>query len=233
MTARLVAGLLVTVVALAVSLYRIQWLGRLVWAGRDIPPERRPSLAGAIKAQVTDVFAQRKLFKRPLSGWAHAFTFWAFVGLLATIIEAFGALFQRDFAIPVIGRSAALGFIEIAAPTLGGTAMLDGVRGLGRQAPLLGGTLARFQALGRLFVQLLSYRRGAAHFGQALHDDNTLHIALAQRHDVTWLHIAGGLHFLAVHLDTAAHDLVHGERARLVEARRPQPLVDPLPVHSS
>src|SRR5207245_7986777 len=35
-----------------------------------------------------------------------------FVGLFLTIIEAFGALFVRDFAIPVFGRSAALGFIE-------------------------------------------------------------------------------------------------------------------------
>ena len=111
MTARLVAGLLVTVVALAVAGARVLWLGRLVWAGRDIPPERRPTVAGAIKAQLVDVFAQRKLFKRPLSGWAHAFTFWAFIVLLLTIIEAFGALFTRDFAIPVIGRYAVVGFI--------------------------------------------------------------------------------------------------------------------------
>jgi hypothetical protein len=71
-----------------------------------------PSPGGAIRAQLTDVFAQRKLFKRPVSGWAHAITFWAFLVLLLTIIEAYGALFQRDFAIPVIGRSAALGLIE-------------------------------------------------------------------------------------------------------------------------
>ncbi|MDQ1748251.1 MAG: hypothetical protein QOD07_2514 [Frankiaceae bacterium] len=112
MTARLIAGLLVTVVALAVAAARVLWLGRLVWAGADIPPERRPSVAGAVKAQLVDVFAQRKLFKRPVSGWAHAFTFWAFIVLLATIVEAYGALFQRDFAIPVIGKSAALGLIE-------------------------------------------------------------------------------------------------------------------------
>src|SRR4051812_14956873 len=92
--------------------YRVQWLGRLVLAGRDVPPERRPTLAGAIRAQVVDVFAQRKLLKRPLSGWAHAFTFWAFIVLLLTIVEAYGALFQRDFSIPVIGESRALGLIE-------------------------------------------------------------------------------------------------------------------------
>jgi Fe-S oxidoreductase len=117
-TARLIAGLVVTVVALAVAAYRVLWLGRLVLAGTAIPPERRPTLAGAVKAQLVDVFAQRKLFKRPLSGWAHAFTFWAFIVLLLTIIEAFGALFQRDFAIPVIGRSAALGLIEDIFATL-------------------------------------------------------------------------------------------------------------------
>ena len=112
MTARLIAGLLVTVVAVAVALYRVQWLARLVWAGRDIPPERRPKVAGALKAQLVDVIGQRKLFKRPLSGWAHALTFWAFIVLLLTIIEAYGALFQRDFALPWIGRAAGLGFIE-------------------------------------------------------------------------------------------------------------------------
>src|SRR4051812_13548854 len=117
-TARLIAGLVVTVVALAVAASRVQWLGRLVLAGRDIPPERRPSAAGAMKAQLVDVFAQRKLFKRPLSGWAHAFTFWAFIVLLLTIIEAFGALFTRDFAIPVIGRYAVVGFIEDLFATL-------------------------------------------------------------------------------------------------------------------
>jgi hypothetical protein len=111
-TVRLVAGLLVTVAALGVAAYRVAWLGRLVWAGREIPPERVPGIGGAIRAQLTDVLAQRKLFKRPVSGWAHAITFWAFLVLLLTIIEAYGALFQRDFALPVIGRSAALGLIE-------------------------------------------------------------------------------------------------------------------------
>jgi Fe-S oxidoreductase/nitrate reductase gamma subunit len=111
-TARLVAGLFVTAVAFAVAGARVLWLGRLVWAGAPIPPERMPSVTGAIKAQLVDVFAQRKLLKRPLSGWAHAFTFWAFVILLLTIIEAYGALFQRDFAIPLIGHTRALGLIE-------------------------------------------------------------------------------------------------------------------------
>ena len=67
-TVRLIAGLVVTVVALAVAGYRVQWLARLVLAGAPIPPERRPHVIGAIKAQITDVFAQRKLFKVKVAG---------------------------------------------------------------------------------------------------------------------------------------------------------------------
>jgi Fe-S oxidoreductase len=111
-TIRLILGLAVTAAALAVAGYRVQWLTRLVLAGAPIPPERRPTVSGAIRAQLSDVFGQRKLFKVKVAGTAHAFTFWAFLVLIFTIIEAYGALFSRDFAIPVIGKSHALGLLE-------------------------------------------------------------------------------------------------------------------------
>jgi Fe-S oxidoreductase len=111
-TVRWIAGLLVTVVALGFAGHRAWWLARLVRTGAPIPPERRPHISGAIKAQLTDVFAQRKLFKVKIAGSAHALTFWGFIVLFLTIIEAYGALFKRDFAIPVIGHSRALGLIE-------------------------------------------------------------------------------------------------------------------------
>ncbi|HEX2551293.1 MAG TPA: heterodisulfide reductase-related iron-sulfur binding cluster, partial [Nocardioidaceae bacterium] len=38
--------------------------------------------------------------------------FWAFIVLAATILEAYGALFDRNFAIPVIGHWPLLGFLE-------------------------------------------------------------------------------------------------------------------------
>ena len=38
--------------------------------------------------------------------------FWGFVILGATIVEGFGALFDRDFHIPLIGTDAWLGFLE-------------------------------------------------------------------------------------------------------------------------
>ena len=112
MTVRLIAGLAVSAVAFAVALYRLQWLARLVLSGAPIPPERKPNVLGALKAQLTDVLAQRKLFKVKGAGTAHAFTFWGFTVLFLTIVEAYGALFKRDFAIPLIGKSRALGLIE-------------------------------------------------------------------------------------------------------------------------
>ena len=111
MLARLIASWAVTAIAFAVAGYRIQWLSRLVWKGRPAP-ERLKDVGGLIRAELTDVIGQRKLLKRPLSGWAHAFTFWAFLVLMATIVEAYGATIQRDFAIPLIGRSHWLGFLE-------------------------------------------------------------------------------------------------------------------------
>ncbi len=112
MTIRLILGLLVTIAAAGIAGYRLQWLARLVMSGAPIPPERRPNVLGAVKAQITDVFAQRKLFKVRMAGTAHALTFWGFVVLLLTIIEAYGSLFDRDFFIPLIGKSRALGLIE-------------------------------------------------------------------------------------------------------------------------
>ena len=55
---------------------------------------------------------QRKLLKWSLPGAAHAATFWGFIVLILTIIEVYGDLFSRTFAIPLIGTWAFIGFIE-------------------------------------------------------------------------------------------------------------------------
>jgi Fe-S oxidoreductase len=65
-----------------------------------------------VLSQFTEVLAQRKLLRKTVPGVAHAFTFWGFIILIATIIEAFGALFSRHFAIPLIGHDSWLGFLE-------------------------------------------------------------------------------------------------------------------------
>ena len=68
--------------------------------------------AGEAETQLTEVVGQRKLLKWSVPGAAHAATFWGFIVLLLTIIEAYGALFSRTFAIPGIGHWAFIGFIE-------------------------------------------------------------------------------------------------------------------------
>jgi Fe-S oxidoreductase len=108
---RLAIGWAVTAVALAVAALRARNLYRMVMVGQPAP-ERLQNVPEMIWAQVQDVFAQRKLLKRPLSGTAHFFTFWGFVLLMTTILEAYGNLFIDNWAIPWIGHDSWLGFME-------------------------------------------------------------------------------------------------------------------------
>jgi Fe-S oxidoreductase len=88
----------------AYKLYRLVRLGRPAGRFGDIP--RR------IEEEVTVVLGQRKLLQRAGPGLMHAFIFWGFIVLLTTIAEAFGEVFQRTFAIPLIGHSSWLGLVQ-------------------------------------------------------------------------------------------------------------------------
>src|SRR6516162_6014794 len=115
MVVRMTVGLALTVVAAALAGYRIWWLYRVGRAGQPAP-ERvasvRAHLGRDVEVQATEVVGQRKLLAWTVPGVAHALTFWGFIVLLLTIIEAYGALFSRSFAIPVIGHWAVIAFIE-------------------------------------------------------------------------------------------------------------------------
>ena len=108
---RLVLGLAMTVAALAVAGRRVLYLYRLISSGQPAPG-RLDGIGQRAKDQLREVFGQRKLLQWSVPGVAHFLTFWAFIVLAATILEAYGALFDRDFAIPVIGKWALLGFLE-------------------------------------------------------------------------------------------------------------------------
>ncbi|HTI22913.1 MAG TPA: Fe-S oxidoreductase, partial [Kutzneria sp.] len=103
MIVRLVLGLLITVVGLALAGRRVLWLANLIRAGQ--PASGRTDRLGArAAAQLREVFGQRKLLKWSVPGVAHFFTFWGFVILFFTIVEAWGALFDENFAFWWIGR---------------------------------------------------------------------------------------------------------------------------------
>ena len=111
MVVRMVVGLALTVVALAVAGRRMWWLYRLIHSGQPTPG-RTDGMGRRLWTQVTEVFGQRRLLRWSVPGLAHFFTFWGFVILGFTILEAYGALFDKNFHIPLIGRGRALGFAE-------------------------------------------------------------------------------------------------------------------------
>jgi Fe-S oxidoreductase len=112
---RIVIGLVLTVVAGAVAGWRLWYLARIGRTGQPAPERiealrEHPGRQG--ETQVTEVIGQRKLLQWSVPGLAHAFTFWGFIVLLLTIIEAYGSLFSRRFAIVLIGTWAWVGFVE-------------------------------------------------------------------------------------------------------------------------
>src|SRR6202035_4238629 len=115
MVMRMIVALVLTAAAFAIAGRRLWWLKRLAFTGQPAP-ERiqavRAHLGGDLETQATEVIGQRKLLKWSVPGAAHAATFWGFIVLLLTIIEAYGNLFSRTFAIPGIGHWAVIGFIE-------------------------------------------------------------------------------------------------------------------------
>src|SRR5580658_11170168 len=104
---RITVGLVITVIALAIAGRRLWWLKRLALSGQPAPERiqavrEHPGRDAA--TQATEVIGQRKLLKWSVPGAAHALTFWGFLVLFLTILEAYGALFQRTFSIPWIGH---------------------------------------------------------------------------------------------------------------------------------
>lgn len=111
MLLRVVVGLVITGVGLALVGRRAYVLVKLIMDGPPSPGRWRQPLI-QLRAVLSDVLGQRKLLKRPVPGLAHFFVFWGFIALGFTIIEVYGDLATKTFAIPGIGRSAGLGFTE-------------------------------------------------------------------------------------------------------------------------
>ena len=111
MVARILIGLAITVIAFSVAGRRFYWLSRLIRAGQPAP-RRWQGFRKVADAEVVEVAGQRKLLRWTVPGLAHFFTMWGFTVLMTTILEAYGALFQRSFHIPWIGQSNWLAFVE-------------------------------------------------------------------------------------------------------------------------
>jgi Fe-S oxidoreductase len=116
-----IIGLAMTVAAVAMAGRRALFLFKLATVGPPAP-ERiayAKTHAGAeAKAQLVEVFGQKKLLKWTPSGVAHFFVMWAFFILLTVYIEAYGSIIQGaitgrpNFHIPLIGQWSVLGFLQ-------------------------------------------------------------------------------------------------------------------------
>jgi Fe-S oxidoreductase len=199
---RIIIGLVLTAAAAVIAARRLWWLYRLGRTGQPAP-ERieavREHPARDAETQASEVFGQRKLLKWSVPGVAHFLTFWGFIILLLTIIEAYGDLFSRTFAIPGIGHWAWIGFLEdlFAVGVLVGLATFTVIRlrnspkREGRQSRFSGShTGAAWLVLFLIFlviVTLLIYRGAQINTG----DFPYRHGAFASQIVGHWLHPLG------------------------------------------
>src|ERR1700749_1300164 len=186
MVVRMIVGLVLTATAFAVAGRRLWWLKRLAFSGQPAPERvafARSHPGREAETQLTEVAGQRKLLKWTVPGAAHAATFWGFLILVFTIIEAYGDLFSRTFAIPGIGHWAVLGFLEdlFAVGVLAGIGtfavirLRDDPHREGRRSRFFGShTGAAWLVLAMIFAviaTLLLYRGAQVNTGVFPYDD--------------------------------------------------------------
>src|SRR6185369_6665294 len=112
---RIILGPALTAAAFVLAGRRLATLWRIGRAGQPVEPGRLAGpagLGGRLRAELVEVLGQRKLLRWTVPGIAHALAFWGFMVLGVTLIEGYGALFQRDFHVPLVGTRPWLGFLE-------------------------------------------------------------------------------------------------------------------------
>jgi Fe-S oxidoreductase len=109
---RITLTLILTLATAAIAGRRMLWLVKLIRSGASAPGRGKEPKPRVIN-DAEEVLGQKKLLMWSIPGLAHFFTFWGFLILNLTILEAYGALLiSRDFHIPIIGKWRALGFLE-------------------------------------------------------------------------------------------------------------------------
>ncbi|MGH3493041.1 MAG: heterodisulfide reductase-related iron-sulfur binding cluster [Sciscionella sp.] len=111
MLIRLIIGLLFTAVGLAAAGRRVWWLYRLISSGQPVTG-RTDEVGQRLSAELQEVLGQRRMLRWTVPGTAHFLTMWGFFILMFTVVEAWGALFDRDFAFWWFGHARWLGFLE-------------------------------------------------------------------------------------------------------------------------
>ncbi|MBW3577326.1 MAG: (Fe-S)-binding protein [Actinobacteria bacterium] len=102
---RIVGGIAVVAITAAVAGRRILFLYGLLRNAQPDPDRATwAAIRGNIRYQFSKVLGQEKLLRWSLPGVLHAWVFWSFLIVQATIIEIFGEIFDPEFKIPLAGR---------------------------------------------------------------------------------------------------------------------------------
>jgi hypothetical protein len=99
MVLRMIVGLVLTAVAIAIFGRRLWWLKRLAFSGQPAPERleyARSHPGREAETQLTEVIGQRKLLQWTIPGAAHAATFWGFIVLALTGVVTFTVIRLRD-----------------------------------------------------------------------------------------------------------------------------------------
>jgi hypothetical protein len=115
---RLIIGLSMTAIVVALAAKRVLWLTKLISSGQPTADERgrKNHLGERLANQAKEVFGQTRLLLWSVPGIAHLFTMWGFFVLATVYLEAYGVLFDPKFHIPVVGKWAVLGFLRTSSP---------------------------------------------------------------------------------------------------------------------
>ncbi|WP_449248152.1 heterodisulfide reductase-related iron-sulfur binding cluster [Candidatus Mycobacterium wuenschmannii] len=111
MLIRLIVGLGGTAIIALLAVRRVLWLFKLTMSGQPVTG-RTDDVGARVWAQISEVFGQRKLLKWSIPGVAHFLTMWGFFILATVYVEAYGALFNDHFHIPLVGQWNVLGFLQ-------------------------------------------------------------------------------------------------------------------------
>lgn len=125
-----------------IFLWRINLLTRLIMLGQ--PVSRSDDMPKRVESEFTVVLGQKKMLQRLAPGIMHVFIFWGFLVLGTTIFEAIGEVFDETFALPIIGRTPWLGFLQdlFAVLVMVGVAMAIYFRNVRRDDRFIGSRLA-------------------------------------------------------------------------------------------
>jgi len=102
---RIGAVVFILVVTLGLAARRVLYLFRLL--RKAAPDPERLSwtwIRGNLRYEFSKVLGQEKLLRWSLPGVLHAWTFWGFLVIQTTVIEAIGETFDPEFQLPLLAR---------------------------------------------------------------------------------------------------------------------------------